>query len=108
MTPVSGNEKAARRRPFDWVEYRRQFVVYAVFLTAAGLIRMLIGDIRAGVTQFLAWELVYLPLAAIAALFATRIASRPPAVPGKPRILGAILTGLAIAATVVGLCVALR
>lgn len=64
------NKKAASgaaRKQFSWLEFRRQFAVYAVFLSAMGLIRTLLGQME-GLTGFLAWEAVYLPIAALLAL----------------------------------------
>lgn len=62
------NKKAAWwRLESVWREFRRQFAIYAVFLTVAGLARCLIGDIE-GFMGFIAWESVYLAVAAVPAL----------------------------------------
>lgn len=96
---------------FAWNEFRRQFVVYAVLVTALGLARILIGQISVDSPKdfaeaFLAWELVYLPLAALTALYAaTRLPE--PAIPRKPRIVKSIIIGFAIPAVGIALAWAL-
>lgn len=56
-----------------WQRFKAQFLLYGAFVTAAGLIRCLVGQVN-GLMGFLAWEAVYLPLvAALALVLAYRV-----------------------------------
>lgn len=89
-----------------WLEFRRQFVVYGAMLTAVGIARVAIGQLD-GLMDFLAWEVVYLPLAALLALY---VAWRGPVtvVHRKTRIVKSVLIGLAIPAAALALSWALQ
>ncbi len=74
MTPGTGvdsvNEKAASRAAIDWQSFRArfltQFLLYGAFVTVSGTLRACLGQIG-GFYGFLAWEAIYLPLAAVLA-----------------------------------------
>lgn len=73
---------------------------------------MLVGDIRVdGLTDaaeaFLAWVLIYLPMAALAAWYLSTRKPEPDT-PRKPRIVKSILIGLAIPGVLLALAWVLR
>ncbi len=66
---MAPNEKAAwwRLNENQQREFWRQLFVYAVFITAIGIVRTLIGQLN-GFMGFIAWEAVYIPLCVVLAL----------------------------------------
>lgn len=86
------------------VRYWRFFVPYAVFMTASGAIHA--AQAR-DIWAFVAWEVVYLPFAALIALYLLH-RKLAPVVPRKTRIVKSVLIGLAIPAAVVALGMALK
>jgi uncharacterized membrane protein len=93
----------------NWKSFRGHFAVYYVMLLAIGVGRMLVGQSLADGTQLAVIALISIPIAAIAALFASRVKPTSSAdAPRKPRIVASVLIGLAIAAGAVFLAWVLR
>lgn len=112
MSPgFNPNEKAAwwRPRTFNRQEFFRQFFIYGAMLTASGIIRISTdhSGMHKSLVGFLAWEMIYLPVAASVAAF---LAWRGPIVVRhtKTRFVGSILTGIGISAAALGAGLLLR